>query len=64
MDEILRTLDKLGLPPDDPIGDIMDQRFLEERAGEGKDATSATLQPIRGACCLDVVVITASISTS
>ncbi len=40
MDELLRTRDKLGLPPDDPISDIMDQRFLEEKDGEGKDATA------------------------
>jgi hypothetical protein len=40
MDELLRTRDKLGLPPDDPISDIMDQRFLEEKAGEGKDAAA------------------------
>ena len=30
----------LGLPPDDPISDIMDQRFLEAKAGEGKDAVA------------------------
>ena len=40
MDELLRTRDMLGLPPDDPISDIMDQRFLEAKAGEGKDAVA------------------------
>lgn len=39
-EELLQTRDKLNLPPDDPFSDIMDKRFLDERADEGKDAAA------------------------
>jgi len=37
-DHLLRARDKLNLPPDDPFGDILDERFRKEDAGEGKEA--------------------------
>lgn len=35
-DEILQARDKLGLSPDDPISDVMDERLLKHRAGENQ----------------------------
>ena len=40
LEELLRTRDQMGLPPDDPISDILDKRFLEEHPDEGKDAAA------------------------
>jgi hypothetical protein len=35
---LLEARDKLNLPPEDPFGDILDERFREDDAGEGKEA--------------------------
>ena len=40
LEELLRTRDQMGLPPDDPISDVLDMRFLEEHPDEGKDAAA------------------------
>lgn len=39
LDELLVARDKLGLPPDDPISDVLDQRAVEQH-DEGKDAAA------------------------
>ena len=38
--ELLETRDRLSLPPDDPISDVMDHLFLEQRTGTGKEAAA------------------------
>ena len=40
LEELLRTRDQMGLPPDDPISDVLDKRFLEVKPDEGKDAAA------------------------
>lgn len=40
LEELLRTRDQMGLPPDDPISDVLDKRFLEEHPDESKDAAA------------------------
>lgn len=35
---LLEARDKLNLPPDDPFGEILDERFRKDDAGEGKEA--------------------------
>ena len=40
LQELLETRDKLSLSPDDPISDVMDQRFLEQRSGASKEAAA------------------------
>jgi hypothetical protein len=36
MDELLQARDQLGLSPDDPISDVLDERLLKDRAGDEK----------------------------
>lgn len=35
---LLHARDKLNLPPEDPFGEILDERFRKDDAGEGKEA--------------------------
>lgn len=37
-ERLLETRDKLNLPPDDPFGEILDERFRKDDAGESKEA--------------------------
>ena len=37
-ERLLEARDHLNLPPDDPFGDILDERFRAHDAGEGKEA--------------------------
>ncbi len=37
---LLETRDKLNLKPEDPISDVMDHLFLEQRSGTGKEAAA------------------------
>jgi hypothetical protein len=38
--ELLQARDRLFLSPDDPISDVMDKRFLEQRTGTGREAVA------------------------
>lgn len=38
LDHILKTRDRMGLPPQEPFADLLEKRFSEEVADEGKDA--------------------------
>jgi hypothetical protein len=40
LEELLRTRDLLCLSPDDPISDVLDRRFLENPAGEGRETAA------------------------
>ena len=38
--ELLETRDRLSLSPEDPISDVLDHLFLEQRSGPGKEAAA------------------------
>jgi len=38
LDQILKARDRAGLPPQEPFADLLEKRFSEEVADEGKDA--------------------------
>ena len=40
LEEVLKARDQLNLPPDDPCGDLLDQRFLAAKPDGGKEAAA------------------------
>lgn len=38
LDHIMKTRDRMGLPPQEPFADLLEKRFSEEVSDEGKDA--------------------------